>query len=57
VTETVRATPPERFLTPCVIPREARTLGAEIERLARLVECERADKAAIAAWAAEPSPE
>lgn len=51
VTETIRVTPPARFLAYCEIERsEAQTLLQEIERLAALVECERADKDAIRAW-------
>lgn len=52
VTETVRLTPPARFLDYCEIVRgEPQTILAELERLAALVECERADKDALRAWA------
>lgn len=50
--------PPERFLEPCSA-ETVRRVDAVIAALSDLVDCERADKAAIHAWIEErrPTPE
>jgi len=45
--------PPEEYLDDCEIARQERDLGSELRRLANLVRCERADKAALRAWIEE----
>jgi len=44
--------PPARYLQPCEAVPVSR-LDLVIERLSELVECERADKAALRRWAEE----
>lgn len=50
--------PPEHYLEPCEAA-PPRRIDAVLEGLSDLVDCERADKAALRAWIEErrPSPE
>ena len=43
-------TPPENLLDYCESGESDRTFGGELNRLAGLIRCERADKDAIRAW-------
>lgn len=54
VVETVKPIlPPEEYLDPCESPRVSRRVEDELRRLALVVDCERADKAALRRWADE----
>ncbi|PCI51408.1 MAG: hypothetical protein COB49_02030 [Alphaproteobacteria bacterium] len=49
--ETVRVLPPAEYIAPCTSQPTDQTILAELKRLDKLVRCERADKAALRAWA------
>ncbi len=53
ITKTVKVLPPEQYTAPCTSQPSDKTVAGELKRLDKLVRCERADKAALRAWATD----
>ncbi|WP_157826495.1 hypothetical protein [Halomonas sp. MES3-P3E] len=49
--------PPSAYLAPCPVSLGDGTVGAALEGLRATVECDRADKTALRAWALEHQPD
>lgn len=57
VTQQVPELPPSTYLDPCPVSLGDGTIGGALQGLRATVECDRADKAALRAWAAEHQAE